>query len=251
MDKSMIQMKKLDLNNFAKAIPLVMVVAFAIIMTFINEIAPNYPKEYYTHKKKYTQIIIDRKEKLNELVKGSNIEDEFHDIMSSSSKELQEYTRIKNKMKKDISVLGYSSPKRMWFGIGFPIFGLIVSLLFYSFVYSSKEEMLRRKLYLRLTSALILTASYWTAWSLLWFKIDGKFDFPDIFLYLFFILVSIVNLSLFKYLIQLSQNKETKLLKIIKSITRFIIKDAKQHVKPSAMSDYKKGYLKALKDGMS
>lgn len=228
-----------------------MIVAFAIIVTFINEISPNYSKDYYIHKEKYTPIIVGRKEKLDELVKGSTIEGEYYTIINISDKKLQEYTRVKNNMKEEMSVLGYSSPKRMWFGIGFPIFSLIVSLLFYSFVKNSKEDELRKKLYLRITSALILTASYWTAWSLLWFKINGKYDFPDLVLYLFFILVSIVSLSIFKYLIEFFQQRENRLTKIIKSITRFMIKDAKKHVKPSSMSDYKKDYLKALKDGVS
>jgi len=214
--------KKQGLNKIIKSIPLAMVVVFAITITFVNEIAEHLPKKYDIHKKTYSPIIKERNKQLEKLVTGTPLEKEYHIIIKRTKVKLQKYTKIKNEILDETSILGYISPKNMLFAIGLPISGLILALLFYGFVVKSNEDVLKKKLYLRIINPFILTFSYWMVWSLLWFKIDGEYDIPNYILYPIFLVISVLILIISKYLINYNKSIEERLKNGIKLLINHI-----------------------------
>ena len=235
--------KKLARSRFIKSIPLVMIVAFAIIITFANEFVNHYPDEYYIHKQKYKEIIKKRNKELDELMIGTNLETDYRVIISNSKKELKEYTTKKNKYLNDSSILGYNSPKAMLLSIGYPISALILSLLFYNFIIKSNESNLKKKLYLKIINSFILTFSYWTVWSLMWFKIDGEYDIPDYILYPIFCIIAVTIFLISRYLISYNKTIEEKLKNGIKLLINYIsidLYDKRNNKKEALISDLKK-----------
>lgn len=234
MGKLMMMMKK-QAVSLIKHIHIVIIVVFAIIITFANEVFPNYSSEYYKHKKKYNIIIKERESNLEKLVLGTSLEEEYYLITKKTNTKLQEYTRVKNKMKKEASVLGYGTLKRMFLTIGFPIFGLIISFLLYFYVYNSENHNKYKKLYLRISTSFLLTSAYWVSWSLLWFKINGKYDIPDTYLYITFSIISISIVFIYKAFLKYLNNEDDILKKKIRELIGFIAFSRENIVKKLAI----------------
>ncbi|MDY8137612.1 hypothetical protein [Aquimarina sp. 2201CG5-10] len=149
------------------------VVVSSIAVTFLHEYEPSSSKKYTQIKKDYKKIISKRdtsyeslllKLQNNKITKEQYIAS-YISTTEISKCELQNYHSIKNEIKKEDSVLGYTSYKNYLLGIGLPIFGFVSSLFFLFIVVKNVKGTWKRYFYLFISFAFIATWGYWVSWS--------------------------------------------------------------------------------------
>ena len=263
MKKSEIQMKKIHKKTVYRIFTTILlsaVIVFAIAVTFLHEYFPSKSTEYIEHYPKHSLIIKERNSNLNDILnklenKSISSEEyiiEFNRIKETSNSKIKEYKSQLKDIRKSNSYLGYSSFKNFMLGIGFPISGFILTLLLLSVVIKNIPNGFKRTFYTLISFTFSICWGYWVVWSFLdRVNSKGHYDFEpwvyDFMLYVLPVIVFFAAYFLFKHHITIEQ----KLTKVIRSMSRFMVKDAKKHVKPESMTDYKKDYVNALKDGMS
>jgi len=235
------------------------VIVFSVAVTFLHEYFPKKSKEYVDHYPKHSLIIKERNSELqnildkldNKTISSEEYIIAFNEIKESSNKSIKEYKSKLNNIRKNDSYKGYTSFKNFMLAIGFPTSGLILTLLFFSVVIKNIPSGYKKKFYTIISFVFTTCWGYWFVWSLIdRLNVKGEYDFePWTYNFMLYVLPSIIFLSsyfIFKHHITIEQ----KLTKVIKAMSRFMVIDAKKHVKPESMTDYKKDYINALKDGM-
>ncbi|MCF6349281.1 MAG: hypothetical protein L3J20_13470 [Flavobacteriaceae bacterium] len=229
------------------------VIVSAIAVTFLHEYFPNSSQEYLEHKKNYKKIITNRDiafdNLLNELG-NNNITKEgfivaYANIKTNSSINLKEYNKTKNRIKENDSYLGYTSFKNFLLGIGFPISGIVLSILFLNVVINHVQHESHKKFYLIVSFAFIACWGYWVSWSFLSFSQDPSrpFDFPKSYYNAaLYILPTLIFISSF-YLMKYYKSIEAKLKSIINQLIVFIIKSDKYIENKSTKTQHLKDYL--------
>ena len=239
-------------NSFFKTLLLSTLIILAIAITFLHDYFPNVSREFLDHKKTYKTIIDNRNAAFDKLLtqlekKNITIEEfviSYKKAKKKSSLELKKFHKIKKKLIVENSYLGYTSFKNFLLGIGFPICGLILSLLFLNIVINPIHQKYLKKFYLVVSFAFIVCWGYWVSWSFLWFSQDPNrpFDFPksyyNIALYILPIVLSISAYYLMKYYTSI----EEKLKRILKPFFDFFYKDAEEKdlIRPEKMKEFDK-----------
>lgn len=189
-----------------------MVVVSAVAITLVNEYIPDKSQAYLSHKKKYKPII-DAREKgyesvIAELQKGSEREKYFAtqliEIREKADNDLKEYQSIKSDIIANDRVIGYTSLKNFFLGIGIRIFAFVVCLFYFHKVIKSHVDKNKKKWEIAIGSVLLLCSSYWVSWAFL-FKINSKglYDFErymyNLALYVLPLIVVLSSYYIFKY----------------------------------------------------
>jgi len=156
------------------------VIAMAIAATFLHEYQVKHSEESIAIKNEYKSIISERNKLLDNILvsleKGTINSSEyiyaFRSIKSTTNSSLKDYKSRKKAIKENDRVLGYASNKNFLLGIGFPICGLFLSILFLSVVVRNIQNSFKRKYYTIISFVFISTWGYWLSWSCLDFAFD-------------------------------------------------------------------------------
>lgn len=192
-------------------LPLVTIIVFSIVVTFLHEYQPASSQEYINHKKNY-KLIIDNRDRgynqiIQELEKGTKHEQElalkFRSIETNSNLELKKYQAIKSNILENDSFIGYTSFKNFLLGVGIRFFSLVVSLFCFYLVLKVDFNKNEKKFWIIVSSAFTLCSGYWITWSFL-YKVNskGEYDFErltyDLALYGIPLIILIASYFIFK-----------------------------------------------------
>lgn len=237
------------------------VIVFAITVTFLHEYFPKKSKEYIEHYPKHSLIIKQRNAELNDILEklGNKTisSDEyilaFENIKKTSNSKLNDFEINLKRIKQNDSFIGYTSFKNFLLGVGFPLCGFILSLFFLSVVVNNIPKGYKYKFNIGIAFAFNVCWGYWLIWSF-YNKLNskGEYDFEHwVYNIMLFVLLPIIIFLLSYFLFKHHQTIEKKLMRVIHAMSRFMIKDAKKHIKPESIVDYKNDYVNALKEGKS
>ncbi len=176
------QGQELTVKSLLKISFLSLAMAFVIAYTFSTEFFPKKSKELIAHKKTYKPIITKRDIALQNAISL----EEVKEIIASSNKELQKYTKEKNNIIAKDRVLGYTSLRVFLLSTGDNLLSFTVSLFFLFIVVNHINDRLMKRYYLIASFVFVVTAGYWLFWSVLNFSLDPKrgFDFPKSWYYI-------------------------------------------------------------------
>ncbi len=148
---------------FFKTLIISTVIGSSIAVTFLHEYYPKASEKYIAHKKNYKTIIKNRDFAFDNLLndlKNNNLTTEgyissYNEIKETTSKKLKAYNKTKKEIKAQDSYLGYSSFKNFLLGIGFPISGMMLSLLFLYIIINHVNSSFQKRFYLIVSFAFI------------------------------------------------------------------------------------------------
>ena len=245
--------KKTGYNIF-KTIILSTVIGLSIAATFLHEYQVISSKESVAIKKEYKSIISERNKLLDNILvgleKGTLNSSEYifayNNIRTTTNASIKDYKSRKKAIKNNDSYLGYSSFKNFLLGIGFPICGFFMSILFLSIVVQNIQNSFKKKYYIIVSFAFIASWGYWLAWSLLDFAFDPKRgydwgrEYYNFALYVLPTVMFIASYFIFTYF----ETLENKFRSAIKNMFQYIFESSKD-LKEDTIEDHeiKRGKL--------
>jgi len=167
-------------TRLSKTILLGAVVLLAITVPFSHEYQPKKSLDKTNNINDYHEIIKERnnltEDNLSRFEKGDISKEQylvsFRQVISSSKLKLRNNKKERLAIKSNESYLGYTSYKNFLLGIGFPISGFILSILFLNIVVRNIQNSFKKKYYIIVSFVFIAAWGYWLAWSCLDFAFD-------------------------------------------------------------------------------
>ena len=224
----------------------------AIAVTFLHEYFPGASKELLAHKKTYKTIINNRDVAFERLLaqldkKNITIEEfiiSYKKAKETSSLELKKFNKIRKELMLKDSYFGYTSFKNFLLGIGFPICGLVLSLLFLNVIVNPVQHKFRKRYYLIIAFAFMSCWSYWVSWSFLSYSQDPNrpFDFPKLYYDIALYILPIILFTGAYYLMKYYTSIEQKLKKILRPFFDFFYRDAEERnlIRPEKKVEFDK-----------
>lgn len=231
---------------------MVAVIIISITATFFHNVLREKSIQLEEHLATYKPMIDTRDSSYNSLLNKlkdrqiniDNYYDEYNLITKEYKNNHKNYLAIKNRLKTEDSILGYTSLKNFALSVGIRFFVLIVSLFYFSSkikqYYESKNQ---RIFYLIISSLFVLTSSYWFTWSLV-YKVNslGEYDFEhwhqNALLIVSPILILVSSYFLFKHY-QTIEERLKKVISILFDQILYVIPE-KGYVKQEKESEYTK-----------
>lgn len=168
---------------------MVAIIALAVVATFFSNTLEEKTHALSSHLSTYKSLVVNRDSALNNLLEDLHASkittaqyyQDYKKVILNYKTSHKEYLSIKKQLKKEQSVLGYTSKKNFYLSFGIRFFALVVCVLYFYKIVRTVYSSLNKKYFNLITGSVILiTGVYWFSWSLV-FKVNsiGDFDFEQ------------------------------------------------------------------------
>jgi len=171
---------------------------------------------------------------------------EFYQLSTLINKAENTNSKLITKSVNDHRIFGWKTTRVFLIGLGIRLPYLLYSLLISFLIYKIKTEDKNLKKSFILLQVLSFSSAFYQLLWVFWYSQDYPLATYRYALIGFSIVAAISTV----YFIIHKEVFKNKLLVIVKSMSRFIIKDAKQYIDPKKEKEYIKGYFRALEKGM-
>ncbi|WP_408045708.1 hypothetical protein [Tenacibaculum litopenaei] len=177
----MMNSKKEIIKSIFVGLFFIVILAFPFLHMGFSKLQNWQP--YKTHYKKYNRIINSSNaanEKLLSALKEGEISiheysDRYQEILTEKSVNLKNYHKMKKKLKEEYSFMGYSSFRYFLYAIGLPVFSLVLTIFFLSFMLVNQGvAIMKKRLYITIGIGFVFVSSFWVLQALL-----VRTDFPN------------------------------------------------------------------------